>query len=243
MINQTEIRREMIATCLRMNAAGLNAGTAGNLSVRVDGGYLITPSGIAYDAMTPEQIVEMDFAGQYYGDYLPSSEWRFHRAIMKHRPDVNAVLHSHAIHCAILASCRLDIPAVHYMIAAAGGSLIKCSGYAPFGTDALSHEALDALGPRNACLLGNHGVITTGATMAKAYALLVEVEYLAQHYIGTRQLGRAVALDGAEMDDVLERFKTYGKQAAELADLGRSVDIGEGPPRRGGDRLGHGGSA
>ena len=237
MTNQTDIRKEMIDTCLRMNAAGLNLGTAGNLSVRIDGGFLVTPSGISYETMTPGQIVEMDFNERYYGDTIPSSEWRFHHAILKRRPDANAVLHSHAIHCAILASCRLDIPPVHYMVAVAGGSLIKCSGYAPFGTEALSREALAALGPRNACLLGNHGVITLGATMDQAFALLEEVEYLARHYIGTRLLGCGVTLNEAEMAVVLERFKTYGKQADELGDVQDSVGDRVVPPKRGGDRL------
>jgi L-fuculose-phosphate aldolase len=220
-----------------MNAAGLNVGTAGNLSVRIDGGFLITPSGIAYETMAPDQIVEMDLDGRYYGDIIPSSEWRFHHAILKHRADANVVLHSHAIHCAILASCRLDIPPVHYRVATAGGSLIKCSAYAPFGTEALSREALAALGPRNACLLGNHGVIALGATMAQTLALLEEVEYLARHYIGTRLLGCGVALNEAEMAVVLERFKTYGKQADELADVPDSVGDRVVPPKRGGDRL------
>ena len=237
MTNQTDARQEMIVTCLRMNAAGLNLGTAGNLSVRIDGGFLVTPSGIAYETMTPDQIVEMDFDERYYGDYIPSSEWRFHHAILKHRADANVVLHSHAIHCAILASCRLDIPAVHYMVAVAGGSVIKCSGYAPFGTEDLSWEALAALGPRNACLLGNHGVVTLGTTMGQAFALLEEVEYLARHYIGTRLLGCGVALNEAEMAVVLERFKTYGKQADELADIARLEGDRVESPKHGGDRL------
>jgi L-fuculose-phosphate aldolase len=237
MTDQTEIRQEMIVTCLRMNAAGLNLGTAGNLSVRVDGGFLITPSGIAYETMTPGDIVEMDFDERYYGDAVPSSEWRFHHAILKHRADANVVLHSHAIHCAILASCRLDIPPIHYRVAVAGGSLIKCSGYAPFGTEALSRVALGALGPRNACLLANHGVIALGTTMAQALALLEEVEYLARHYIGTRLLGCGAALNEAEMAVVLKRFKTYGKQADELADITNLEGDRIVPPVRGGDRL------
>jgi L-fuculose-phosphate aldolase len=237
MTDQTRIREEMIATCLRMNAAGLNVGTAGNLSVRISGGFLITPSGIPYEVMQPDQIVEMDIEGRYYGSFVPSSEWRFHHAILTRRADANAVLHSHAIHCAILASCRMDIPAVHYMVAAAGGSIIKCSGYAPFGTEALSREALAALGPRNACLLGSHGVVTLGGTMNQAFSLLEEVEYLAEHYIGTRILGNAVTLSNVEMSVVLERFKTYGKQAHEIEDGQVAGDERVEPPVRGGDHL------
>lgn len=229
------LRQTMIAICRRMNAAGLNCGSAGNLSVRTDKGLLITPSGIAYDAMTPGQIVPMDWDGRYYGQYLPSSEWRFHHAILKARTDINVVLHSHATHASILACCRRDIPPVHYMIASVGGSVIKCSGYAPFGTEALSEMALEALGNRNACLLGNHGVIVLGKTPEKAFALLEEVENLARIYIGTLTLGGGVALSDAEMTAVLERFKTYGKQPDELKDLDVDPVNRVVPPPRGGD--------
>lgn len=216
MTNETEIRREMIATCLRMNAEGLNVGSSGNLSVRVGDGFLITPSGIPYDRMTPEMIVPMDMDGRYYGDYIPSSEWRFHYDILKARPDVNVVLHSHAVHCAILACTRRDIPAIHYMVGVGGGAVIKCSDYAPFGTQALSEAALAALEDRMACLLGNHGVIALGKTQDKAFGVLQEVENLARIYIGTLTIGGGVVLGAAEMDVVLQRFKTYGKQAWEI---------------------------
>ncbi|MDR3517266.1 MAG: class II aldolase/adducin family protein [Azospirillaceae bacterium] len=216
MSSDTAIRSEIIATCLRMNDANLNVGSAGNISVRVRGGFLITPSGIAYETMRPEQIVAMDMEGRYYGDFIPSSEWRFHYDILKARPDVDVVLHSHATHCAILACCRLDIPPIHYMVAVSGGSVIKCSDYAPFGTQALSVAALEALGPRMACLLGNHGVITLGKTLNSAFGVLAETENLARIYIGTRMLGGGVLLTAPEMDVVLQRFKTYGKQKDEI---------------------------
>jgi L-fuculose-phosphate aldolase len=235
MTDQTEIRERMIAACRRMNAAGLNIGSAGNLSVRIDKGFLVTPSGIAYDAMTADQIVTMDFAGRYYGDFVPTSEWRFHHAILKARPDGNVVLHCHAPYCSVLACCRLDIPPIHYMIAATGGDIVKCSGYAPFGTPELSEMALEALGPRNACLLGNHGVITLGKTIEGAFGLLEEVENLARIYTVVRTMGGGVILGEAEMKVVLERFKTYGKQV--LSDEDRKLANRVEPPPRGGDRL------
>lgn len=237
MTDQLCLRREMIATCLRMNAAGLNVGSAGNLSARIGKGFLVTPSGMAYEALEPEHIVEMDWQARYYGNYIPTSEWRFHYAILKARPDANVVLHSHAPHCAILACCHLDIPPIHYMIAAAGGDVVKCSGYAPFGTPELSEMALDALGPRNACLLGNHGVIVLGATIEKAFCLLEEVENLARTYIATRMLGCGVTLSGPDMAVVLERFKTYGKQPDELTKIVFDPANAVVPPERGGDKL------
>ncbi|MEF2073987.1 class II aldolase/adducin family protein [Consotaella aegiceratis] len=214
--SQTAVREEMIETCRRMNAAGLNNGSAGNLSVRTDEGFLITPSGISYDRLMPEQIVEMDLEGRYYGDFIPSSEWRFHYDILRARADIDVVLHSHALHCAILACCRLDIPAIHYMVGVGGGSVIECSDYATFGTQALSEAALKALGPRKACLLANHGVIALGKTMEKTFGVLEEVENLARIYIGTRTLGGGVILGEADMAVVLQRFQTYGKQPNEI---------------------------
>lgn len=216
MSSEPAIRQEMIATCLKMNATGLNVGSAGNLSVRVGDGFLITPSGIAYEAMTPDMIVPMDMEGRYYGDLVPSSEWRFHYDILKARPDVDVVLHSHATHCAILACTRRDIPAIHYMVGVGGGAVIKCSDYAPFGTQALSAAALAALEDRMACLLGNHGVIALGKTQGQAFRVLQEVEHLARIYIGTLAIGGGVVLGQAEMDVVLQRFKSYGKQAGEI---------------------------
>lgn len=210
------IRQEMIDTCRKMNATGLNVGTSGNLSVRIENGFLITPTGIDYDTLKPDQIVEMDMTGRYYGDFVPSSEWRFHYDILRQRTDVNVVLHSHSVNCAILACCRLDIPPIHYMIGVSGGSEIKCSGYAPFGTQELSRAALEALGPRMACLLGNHGVIALGNTPDKAFNVLQEVENLARIYIGTRLLGSGVTLTENDMSVVLRRFQSYGKQLSEI---------------------------
>jgi L-fuculose-phosphate aldolase len=235
--DERTIRNDMIATCLKMNAAGLNIGTAGNLSVRLRGGFLVTPTGVDYELMQPEQIVAMDFDDHYYGDFYPTSEWRFHAAILKARPDANVVLHSHALYCTMLASCRMDIPALHYGIAGVGDDHIECSGYAPFGTPQLSVEALKALGPRHACLLGNHGVIVLGKTIPKTFQLLQEVEFLAHHYIGTLMLGKGVILSKDQMHVVLERYKTYGKQPSEFQRSDAPPEHQVIPPERGGDRL------
>jgi L-fuculose-phosphate aldolase len=231
------IHKAMIAICLKMNAAGLNIGTAGNLSVRVRGGFLVTPTGIDYGEMQPEQIVAMDFDGRYYGSFYPTSEWRFHSAILEARPDANVVLHSHAIHCTMLASCRLGIPAMHYDIASFGDDHIECSGYAPFGTPELSVKALEALGHRNACLLGNHGVLVLGKTIPKAFQLLQLAEFLAHHYIGALMLGRGVVLSKDQMHVALERYKTYGKQPGEFERSDAPDELQVIPPERGGDCL------
>lgn len=237
MTDVSSVRCEMIRACQKMNAAGLNVGSSGNLSVRIGEGFLVTPSGMAYADLQPGHIVAMDWDGRYYGDVLPTSEWRFHHAILRARPDVNVVLHSHAPNCTALACCHLDIPPVHYMIATAGGSVIRCAPYAPFGTAELSDLALAALENRNACLLANHGVIVTAESIAGALALLEEVENLARLTIVTRQIGGAVMLSDEEMAGALERFKTYGKQPDELRNIHVDAQNRIVPPPRGGDRL------
>ncbi len=204
------LREEMISTARRMNASGLNQGTSGNLGVRVEGGLLITPSGMDYGALVPEDLVFLRFDGSPEGRRVPSTEWRFHRDILEARPEVNAVLHAHSMFCTTLACLHRPIPAFHYMVAKAGGSSIRCAPYATFGTEALSRHAVAALEGRKACLLANHGMIAVGASLAAAYALAVEVETLAAMYWRALQIGEPVLLDEAEMAVVLEKFKTYG---------------------------------
>ncbi len=114
-------RREIIDTARRMNALGLNRGTSGNISARVDGGLLITPSGIPYEECRPGNIVEMGMDGTSDDRRRPSSEWRFHREILAARPEVGAVVHAHSTFATTLACLGRGIPAFHYMIAAEKG--------------------------------------------------------------------------------------------------------------------------
>lgn len=207
-----ELRRAMIETARRMNASGLNQGTSGNLGHRVEGGFLVTPSGMAYDALEPEDIVFMRFDGTPEGRRLPSSEWRFHRDILVARPDIDVVLHAHSMFCTTLACLGRGIPPFHYMVAVSGASSILCAPYATFGTEELSRHAVAALQDRDACLLANHGMIALGSSLPKALKLAIEVETLAAMYWRSLQIGEPVLLDEAEMRRVLEKFKTYGKQ-------------------------------
>ena len=211
------LRKALIDAGLEMNASGLNQGTSGNISARCGDAFLITPSGVPYPALAPEDIVKMRFDGSYESDLAPSSEWRFHRDILKNRPDANAVVHAHPTYCTTLAIRRMDIPAVHYMIAAGGGNSIRCAPYATYGTQELSDNALKALEGRNACLLANHGMIATGPTLAKAMWLAIEVETLARQFFLTLQIGGPVLLDDQEIDRVVEKFKTYGMKPKDEA--------------------------
>jgi L-fuculose-phosphate aldolase len=211
-----DLRHQVIETCLAMNEQGINQGTSGNVSVRTDEGFLITASGIAYTKMKPEHVVEMDLDGGYRGDYLPSTEWRMHLDIFKARPEAQAIVHTHSVYATALSCLRKDIPAFHYMIGVTGGSTLRVSDYAEFGTQALSDAMLKALEGRSACLLANHGQIAFGPDPGKALWLAGEIETLCRQYWAACLAGKPVILDEAQMKPVLARFKTYGRQAGRL---------------------------
>ncbi|EHR04770.1 class II aldolase/adducin family protein [Bradyrhizobium sp. WSM471] len=208
--DELDKRQAIIGACRRMNTLGINQGTSGNISVRHVDGLLITPTSVPYDAMTPDQIVFMTMNGSHSPDQKPSSEWRFHLDILKARPDVNAVVHAHPTYCTILAIMGLEIPPVHYMIAAAGGDSIRCAPYATFGMAELSEHAVRALEGRLACLLDHHGMIAVGKSLDKAMWLAVEVETLARQYHGCLQIGEPPLLSGAEIERVRQSMSGYG---------------------------------
>jgi L-fuculose-phosphate aldolase len=214
-LSDDKLRAEIIRTSMKMNALGINQGKAGNVSARTDGGFLVTPTGIAYEDTRPEQIVAMNMDGTHAGETLPSSEWRFHRDIYAARDDVHAIVHTHSNYATTLACMDRAIPPFHYMIAMAGGTDIRCAPYATFGTQELSDHAVAALRDRQACLLSHHGMIACDASLEKALALAVEVETLARMYWQALQIGEPALLSDAEMAIVLEKFATYGQQSVE----------------------------
>jgi len=207
---EESLRWSIVEACRNMRGLGLNQGTAGNISLRWQDGLLITPSGMAYEEMQAEDIVFMTPDGRFAQGQLPSSEWRIHCDILSARPDVQAIIHAHPLYSTAFAICRETIPAVHYMIAAAGGPTIRCSDYATFGTQELSEMALLALQDRNCCLLANHGILATGASLAKAMWLAVELETLCHQYAIARQIGTPRVLSDAEIAVNIEKFRTYG---------------------------------
>jgi L-fuculose-phosphate aldolase len=223
--DETKLREHMIETCLKMNAHGINQGTSGNLSVRYGDGFLITPSSIPYDQIGPKDIVEMDWDGTYVG-LRPSSEWRFHRDILKTRSDVDVVLHCHSTFATAVACHHRDIPAFHYIVGLMGGNTLRCAPYATFGTQELSNAAIDALEGRMACLLAQHGQISLGKSVDGALAMAIEVESLAKIYINACALGEPPVLSDSEMDRVLEQMKrmSYGKspEADDALDVARA---------------------
>jgi L-fuculose-phosphate aldolase len=210
-VKHEQLRRAMIATCIKMNESGINQGTSGNISVRIDEGFLITPSGVPYDEMKPQDIVLMHIDASHEGPRKPSTEWRFHRDIMEKKPEVGAVIHLHSMFCTSLSILRREIPAIHYMIAVSGGPTIPCVPYVTWGTQQLADYILGALENRHACLLANHGMVCIGPNLKKAAWLAVEIETLAAQYWRALQVGIPYILPDEEVAHVIEKFKSYGQ--------------------------------
>lgn len=213
---EDDLRLAMVEACREMNRCGLNQGTSGNLSVRHGTGFLVTPTAVSYDRLTPDMMAVMSLTredGAFEGPRAPSSEWRFHRDILRARPDVGAIVHCHATYATVLSMLRRPIPAAHYMIAAFGGAEIACTDYAPYGTAALSRLAVEGLGPRHGVLLGSHGMIATGVDLAQAMWRAVELETLARTYYLARALGEPLILPDDEIATLMTRFADYGLKA------------------------------
>lgn len=205
--------REAIVIAARaLVTARLNEGSAGNVSARHgEGGMLITPSGLTADMITPASIAIVDAEGLASGPFAPSSEWRFHLDLYRARPEAGAIVHTHAPFATALACQRLEIPPFHYMIARFGGTTIRCARYATFGTQALSDHIAEAIAGRSACLIANHGMLVFGSDVAHACAAAIEFEALCEQYWRSLQLGAPVLLSDAEMAEVIERFRWYGR--------------------------------
>jgi L-fuculose-phosphate aldolase len=204
-------RRNMVEVARKLVDLGLNRSSSGNIGVRQDESFLVTPSGVLAEEMKPSDMVKMDFSGEVQGVGKASSEWRFHRDILVARSEIGAVIHTHSQYATSLSCLNLEIPAFHYMIAVAGGCNIRCAPYALFGSQSLSDLALQALDNRKACLLGNHGLIALGKDLKEALAVAVEVESLCEQYWIALQLGEPNILTDIQMSEVLEKFKDYSQ--------------------------------
>jgi L-fuculose-phosphate aldolase len=222
-IDMQNAQQQLLNISQKLAQLGLNKGTSGNASVRYGDGFFVTPSGMSVEDMTPASMVYMQFDGSFelQGESnakKPSSEWRFHRDILASRPDINAVIHTHSMFATTVSCLRMEIPPFHYMIAVAGGDTIRCAPYALFGSQALSDNALLALVDRKVCLLANHGLIALGAVLDDALAVTVEVENLCEQYWRILQVNlNPPLLNEAEMREVFQQFKGYGKWASHKA--------------------------
>ncbi|HEY4182061.1 MAG TPA: class II aldolase/adducin family protein [Kofleriaceae bacterium] len=206
------LRQELVATAKRMSDLGLTPGMSGNVSVRTSKGMLVTPSGMPYGEIVPDDCVEIGLDGKVRpGQRTPTSEWQLHRDILGSRPDVEAIVHTHSLFCTTISTLRRSIPALHYMIVLAGSDEIPCADYATYGSAELASNAVVALGGGHACLLANHGMVALGKDLPSALRLAAEVETLASQYWHAAHLGTPVVLDHAELDKVREKFAQYGQ--------------------------------
>jgi L-fuculose-phosphate aldolase len=211
-MNEQSLRTALLHASQRMVELGLNRGSSGNASVRCGSNILITPSALRVDEMGEQDMVLLDAQGAVLQGGKPSSEWRFHCDILNARSEIGAVLHAHSTFATTIACLRRDVPAVHYMVAMAGGDSIRCTPYSLFGEQALSDHALEALQGRKACLLGNHGMIALGKDLEDALAVAIEVEFLCEIYWRTLQAGEPHILTSQEMHDVKQQFVGYKRR-------------------------------
>lgn len=218
---QIEASQKLIDTALAMNDRGINQGTSGNVSLRFNDGFLLTPSSVAYDQLCPKDIVFMSLSGAWkvLNDRRPSSEWRIHRDIYAKRLDAEAIVHAHPINATALAVHSRGIGPFHYMVAIAGGRDIRCARYETFGSQELSEAALEALVDRKACLLAHHGIVALGKNLDQALAIAIEVEVLAGQYLQACQLGVPPELSNTQIDAVLAKISAgQGYGASALSD-------------------------
>ena len=211
---EADLRQRVVETARALNASGINQGTSGNVSARIDGGLLITPTSLPYEQMQAADLVALDLQGQPLreGQRRPSSEWRLHADILRQRPEAQAVVHCHSTSATALACHGRGIPAFNYMVAVAGGVDVRCAPYALFGTQNFSDLALAALEGRQAALLAQHGQVTLATSLQQALRLAIEVETLARMYLQALQLGEPRLLDVAQMAAVQQQFSAllYG---------------------------------
>jgi len=205
------LRAGVVAAVQRLDALGMNRGSTGNVSARCGEGLLITPTGMGAEGLQPADLVWMGWDGRVEGAWQPSSEWHFHHAAYRARPDLQALVHTHSTHAAALACLRRPLPAFHYMVAVAGGDSVPLVPYFTFGTEALSQAVAAALATRDACLLANHGLVAGGRSLAQAMKVVQEIESLCEVYLKALAVGEPVVLGEAEMAEVIEKFRAYGQ--------------------------------
>jgi L-fuculose-phosphate aldolase len=209
--DEAVLRAQLVEAYRSLAQSGVMHGSSGNLSLRMDAGMLITPSGIDAARIDAQGLVRLSLGGVVDGGGLPSSEWRMHAAIYERYPDTQAVVHTHADACVALACLRRGLPAFHYMVAGFGGDDVRCAPYAAFGSARLAALAVEALEGRTACLLANHGMMARGATMAAALSAAARLETLCRQYLMTLNAGTPILLDAEEMREVHARYADYGR--------------------------------
>jgi L-fuculose-phosphate aldolase len=203
----------LVATARRTVADGLVVGTSGNVSVRVGDTVLVTPSGVPYDRLTPEDVTGVDLDGrQVLGTLVPTSELPMHLAIYR-TTEARAVVHTHAVHATAVSTLVPELPAIHYMAGALGGP-VRVAPYATYGSDELAENMLHALAERAGCLLQNHGTITYGTTLDQAYDRTAQLEWMCRLWLTASSVpGMSPALLSREqVTEAGEKLRGYGQR-------------------------------
>ena len=208
--DELSLREDLVAHYKQVAALGLNEGSSGNLSVRFATGMLISPNGAKAESLAAPNVVETALDGTYSGSRLPSSEWRMHAAIYLRYPEANAVVHTHSDYCVAVASHQIALPGFHYLVGVFGGDDVPCVPYSTFGRQKLADDAADALAERTACLLGNHGMIARGRSLASAVDQAHRLEIMCRQYVLARQLGEPKRLTPGDWED-------FRRKAREMA--------------------------
>ncbi len=207
--------RELIVEYGRkLITSNLTTGSGGNLSIfnREENLIAIKPTGVDYMIMKPADVVVVSPEGQIVdGDLEPSSEIRFHLALLHSRKDINAVVHTHQVYATTIACMNWELPAVHYLVGFSGNK-VPLAKYATFGSQELSDNILAAIGNYNACLMSNHGIVTVGTNIDSAFATAEELELVSRLYYQTKCIGEPAILSDEEMITIGEKFKTYGQR-------------------------------
>jgi L-fuculose-phosphate aldolase len=206
--SEKKIKSEIINFAKLIDNSGLNRGTSGNLSHRFKDGFFITPSAIKSGELKNKDIVFIDKNCGYHHQLKPSSEWQLHHEIYKNFK-VNAVIHTHSTYSSAFSCLQKNLPAFHYMIAIFGGENVRCARYETFGTKKLANAAIKALVGRNACLLANHGLISTNNNLSSAYDIVIELEEMCKQYLVATKMGKLKLLSKEEMVSVIKKFKSY----------------------------------
>jgi len=214
MLMQKE-RELVIEYCLRMIKDGLTVGTSGNVSVRAGENIAITPSGVDYEVLVPEDICVITLDGKHVdGPDHASSEVPMHTVVYRFT-DARAVVHTHPVYATVVGTLLEEVPQIHYMLAFLGGP-VRVAPYAQFGTEKLARNCIVAMKDRYGVLLQNHGATTYGDTLAEAYSRSVYLEWLCRIYCEAKALGEPRLLSTAEFAAVAGAVSTYGHREVAL---------------------------
>jgi L-fuculose-phosphate aldolase len=208
-------RAQLVSYSARLLDDGLAVGSAGNMSVRAGDTVAITPSGISYAEMRPEDVCLVTLDGAEpagIAQETPSSETPMHLAIYA-ATEAGAVVHTHSPEVIALSVAREELPAIHYAITGLGGP-VRVAPYVRFGSAGLAAAAVKALDGRSAVILRNHGAVTYGRDLAQAYDRAVLLEWLARTYRLALSYGEPTILSAAELDEVTaeSRRRRYGER-------------------------------